>query len=57
MDKKKLNWFDHIALNACWLGINIASGVITPLLLPYLVLLFMPEEQKTPTLPMYESSA
>ncbi|WP_322792299.1 MFS transporter, partial [Bellilinea sp.] len=46
MEEKKLSWFDHIALNAYWLGINIASGVITPLLLPYLVLLFMPEEQK-----------
>lgn len=46
MHEKKLSWFDHITLNAYWLGINIASGVITPLLLPYLVLLFMPEEQK-----------
>jgi MFS family permease len=43
---RKLGWFDHLTINAYWLGINIASGVITPVLLPYLVLLFMPEDQK-----------
>ncbi len=46
MQERKMRWFDHITLNAYWLGLNIASGTITPILLPYLVLLFMPEEQK-----------
>ncbi len=44
--KRVLSWFDHIMINSYWLGINIASGTITPILLPYLVVLFMPEEQK-----------
>jgi MFS family permease len=43
---KVLTWFDHIMINSYWLGINIASGTITPVLLPYLVVLFMPPEQK-----------
>ncbi|MEW6649463.1 MAG: MFS transporter [Chloroflexota bacterium] len=46
MSERKLSWFEHITLNAYWLGLNIASGTITPLLLPYLVLLFMPAEEK-----------
>ncbi len=46
MNERKLSWFEHISLNAYWLGLNIASGTITPLLLPFLVLLFMPEEEK-----------
>ena len=52
MEERKLRWIDHFGLNAYWLGLNIASGVITPLLLPYLVLLFMPPEQKNTYLAM-----
>ncbi|MGC9349856.1 MAG: MFS transporter [Anaerolineae bacterium] len=44
--KTPLRWYDYITINAYWLGINIASGVITPVLLPYLVVQFMPPEQK-----------
>ncbi len=44
--KKDMQWYDYLTINAYWLGLNIASGVITPVLLPYLVLLFMPPEQK-----------
>lgn len=44
--KRPMRWYEHIALNIYWLGINIASGIITPILLPYLVVLFMPPEQK-----------
>ncbi|MCJ7623793.1 MAG: MFS transporter [Anaerolineaceae bacterium] len=47
-----MNWYDHITINFYWLGINIASGVITPVLLPYLVLVFMPPEQKNTYLAM-----
>ncbi|HEX7976473.1 MAG TPA: MFS transporter [Anaerolineales bacterium] len=42
----ELRWYEHIGLNIYWLGINIASGILTPILLPFLVVLFMPPEQK-----------
>jgi MFS family permease len=44
--KRILRWYDHIAINSHWLGLNIASGSITPVILPYLVVLFVPAEQK-----------
>jgi len=44
--QRKLRWPDFLAINSYWFGINIASGIITPLLLPYLVILFMPPEYK-----------
>ncbi|HIQ00843.1 MAG TPA: MFS transporter [Anaerolineales bacterium] len=44
--KRALRWYDHITVNIYWLGLNISSGVITPVLLPYLVALFVPPEQK-----------
>jgi len=44
--KKPMRWYDYITINIYWLGFNIASGTITPLLLPYLVALFVPAEQK-----------
>ena len=44
--KKDMHWYDYLTINSYWLGLNMASGIITPILLPYLVLLFMPPEQK-----------
>ena len=44
--KTTLRWYDHITINIYWLGINIASGSITPVILPYLVALFVPPEAK-----------
>ena len=44
--KQVMRWYDHITINIYWLGLNIGSGIITPVLLPYLVLRFMPPEQK-----------
>ena len=44
--KTTLRWYDHITINIYWLGINIASGSITPVILPYLVALFVPAEAK-----------
>lgn len=44
--QRTLRWFDHLAINSYWLGLNIGSGIITPLLLPYLVVQFMPPEYK-----------
>ncbi len=44
--QKRLRWPDFLAINSYWFGINISSGIITPLLLPYLVVQFMPPEYK-----------
>ncbi len=42
----QMRWYDYLTINAYWLGINVASGTITPVLLPYLVALFAPIELK-----------
>jgi MFS family permease len=47
---RPLRWYDHISLNLYWLGINIASGSITPVILPFLVALFVPPEVKNTSL-------
>jgi hypothetical protein len=36
--KREMRWYDHIAISFYWLGINVATGTITPVLLPYLVI-------------------
>lgn len=41
-----LRWYDHLTINIYWLGLNVASGSITPVILPFLVALFVPPEQK-----------
>jgi MFS family permease len=43
-------WFDNLTVNAYWLGINVAAGILTPVLLPYLVALFAPDAQKNSVL-------
>jgi MFS family permease len=40
--RQQMRWHDYITINIYWLGINVASGSITPVLLPYLVALFVP---------------
>ena len=44
--KQPLHWRDLLTINAFWLGANIGSGILTPVLVPFLVALFMPAEQK-----------
>ncbi len=44
--KRPLRWRDLLTINAFWLGANIGSGILTPVLLPFLVALFMPAELK-----------
>jgi MFS family permease len=44
--KRPLRWHDFLTVNAYWLGANIGSGVLTPVLVPFLVALFMPAAQK-----------
>lgn len=39
-------WYELLGLNGYQLGLSMASNVISPLLLPALVLQFMPEEKK-----------
>jgi len=34
---KKIRWWDHLTINAYWLGLNVISGSLTPLILPLLV--------------------
>lgn len=53
---RSMRWYEHIALNIYWLGLNIASSILTPLLLPYLVALFMPAEHKNTYLGIARSS-
>ena len=43
---RELRWYDFVTINSYWLGFNVASASITPLLLPYLVALFVPSDQK-----------
>lgn len=43
---KSMRWFDYITINIYQIGLGIASGILTPLLLPYLVAVFMPIEYK-----------
>ena len=43
---RELRWYDFLTINSYWLGFNIVSASITPVLLPYLVALLVPFEQK-----------
>ncbi|HEY9075660.1 MAG TPA: MFS transporter [Anaerolineaceae bacterium] len=54
--KKTLSWFEIVTVNSYYLGLNIASGIITPLLLPYMVLLFIPSDQKSTAMSVIRSS-
>lgn len=44
--KHQMRWYDYVTINIYWLGFNVASGSITPVLLPYLVAMFVPIELK-----------
>jgi len=43
---KKIRWWDHLTINAYWLGLNVISGSLTPLILPLLVEHFVGAEVK-----------
>jgi len=43
---KKLHWYEYITINIYWLGLNISTGTITPVLLPFLVAMFVPATMK-----------
>lgn len=44
--ERQVHWYEHLTVNFCGLALNIASGTLTPVLLPYLVVLFAPVDQK-----------
>ncbi|MBN1660081.1 MAG: MFS transporter [Anaerolineae bacterium] len=44
--KRALRWYDYITINSYWFGFNIASATMTPVLLPFLVALYVPAEVK-----------
>lgn len=43
---KKLRWHEYITINIYWLGLNTSNGIITPILLPFLVAMFVPAAMK-----------
>lgn len=43
---KRMRWHDYITHNIYWLGLNVATGSITPIILPFLVAQFVPSELK-----------
>ncbi len=43
---KKLHWHEYITINIYWLGLNTSNGIITPILLPFLVAMFVPAAMK-----------
>ena len=48
--KRTMRWYDFLSINSYWLGTSTGSGILTPVLLPYLILLFMPAEEKNTAL-------
>ena len=43
---RKTKRYNYLTINLFWLGLNVASGSITPFILPYMVALFAPPEFK-----------
>lgn len=48
--KKHNSWFDHLAVNLFWLGLNIRNNAVGSLFLPYLVDVFVRPEIKNTAL-------
>jgi len=47
---KRLRWYDNIALNIFWLGLNIRNTALGSIFMPYLVGIFAPEAIKNSAL-------
>ncbi|MGD8605049.1 MAG: MFS transporter [Anaerolineales bacterium] len=47
---RRWSWREHIQLNAFWFGLNLSSGIGTPVLLPYMIAMFVPSESKNSAL-------
>jgi len=48
--RRPLSWYHHILINIYWLGLNIASGSLTPYILPVLVAMLVGEANKNTAL-------
>ncbi len=51
-----MRWYDHITHNIYWLGLNMASGSLTPIILPFLVAEFVGDAVKGTYLGMLRSA-
>ena len=47
---KKFHWYDHLAVNLFWLGLNIRNNAVGSLFLPYLVDMFVRADVKNTAL-------
>lgn len=52
MRPRQLGWREHVAINIYWFGLSVSAGVITPVLLPYLVARFVDPGNKNTALAM-----
>jgi MFS family permease len=52
----RMRWYQHITYNIYWLGLNMASGSLTPVILPYLVARFVGDATKGTYLGMLRSA-
>ena len=43
---RRMRWYDYLTLNIYWLGLNMSSGSMTPIILPVLVQRFVPDSVK-----------
>jgi MFS family permease len=48
--ERRLAWHEYLTVNLHWLGLSTATGIITPVLLPYLVAFMVPPDQKNSSL-------
>ena len=53
---KRMRWYDYITYNIYWLGLNMASGSLTPIILPFLVAQFVGDAVKGTYLGMLRSA-
>ena len=53
---KQMRWHDHITHNIYWLGLNMATGSLTPIILPFLVARFVGDANKGTYLGMLRSA-
>jgi len=53
---KRMRWYDYITYNIYWLGLNMATGSLTPIILPFLVAGFVGDAVKGTYLGMLRSA-
>jgi MFS family permease len=53
---RRMRWYDHITYNLYWLGLNMAGGSLTPIILPFLVAEYVGDAVKGTYLGMLRSA-